>query len=378
MLVTTLGYGATVPSARVAHVQLYRTRGARFHVSGIPWTAGRSALSRIYAAFECCDLPRVAGAFTLHIRPTDQLKELTALDLPIALALLGHAGVVPAEPLSRVFSAGEMGLDGHLQPPAGKRDEPLRGTPDPLSVDALLLPDEWSQILASWGPPGKALRTNHLEQSVAHLQGRQVLPIIALKQAWGHRERWNPTDGQSWNTLRLTPLQLKALTIAAAGQLPLLIIGSAGTGKSHLARALHELLPPLTAQQFDKVECICRTKGIPLSATEQPPLRAPDHQCTSAGLLGTIHSNGTWTPGELSLAHRGLLCLDELCEFSRDCIEVLRGPLEGKGFLLSRARLSRIESHRAGLLQRPTPVRVDASTRGRAIAPAPQGVSSTT
>lgn len=344
MLVTTLGYGATVPNARVAHVQLHRTRGARFHLSGIPWTAGRSALSRIYAAFECCGLPRVAGAFTLHIRPTDQLKELTALDLPIALTLLGQAGVVPAEALPHLFSAGEMGLDGHLQPPASKRDEPPRSTPAPLSVDALLLPDGWSQILASWGPPGKALRTNHLEQAVAHLQGRQVLPVIAQKQAWGHRERWNPMDGQSWNSLRLTPLQVKALTIAAAGQLPLLIIGSAGTGKSHMARALHELLPPLTAHQFDEVECIYRAKGIPLSATEQPPLRAPHHQCTAAGLLGTIDPNGTWTPGELSLAHRALLCLDELCEFSRDCIEALRGPLEGKGFLLSRARLSRIES----------------------------------
>ena len=107
------------------------------------------------------------GAFTLHIRPTDQLKELTALDLPIALALLGHAGVVPAEALPHLFSAGEMGLDGHLQPPASKRDEPPRSTPAPLSVDALLLPDGWSQILASWGPPGKALRTNHLEQAVA-------------------------------------------------------------------------------------------------------------------------------------------------------------------------------------------------------------------
>ena len=133
MLVTTLGYGATVPNALVAHVQLHQTRGARLHISGIPWTAGRSALSRIYAAFECCDLPRVAGAFTLHIRPTDQLKELTALDFPIALALLGHAGVVPAEALPRVFSASEMGV-GRAPPTARRqaRRTPARHPRSPL------------------------------------------------------------------------------------------------------------------------------------------------------------------------------------------------------------------------------------------------------
>ena len=75
-----------------------------------------------------------------------------------------------------------------------------------------------------------------------------------------------------------------------------------------------------------------RAKGIPLSATEQPPLRAPHHQCTAAGLLGTIDPNGNWIPGELSLAHRGLLCLDELCEFSRDCIEALRGKAKDSSF----------------------------------------------
>lgn len=344
MLVTTLGYGAAVPNACVAHIQLHRTRGARFHVSGIPWTAGRNAVTRIYAAFECCDLPRLAGAFTLHIHPTDHLTDLTTLDLPIALALLAHAGIVPSEALPRIFSAGEMGLDGHVRPPKGTQHGPEPQTPEILNVDALLLPDGLGRALAPWGPRGKALRTNHLNQAVAYLSGHQTLPVIAAKTKWNQRERWNAKDGQHWNALRLVPMHVKALGIAAIGQLPLLIIGSAGTGKSHMARALHELLPTLTAAQFKEVEHTYRAKGIPLSASEKPPLRTPHHQCTAAGLLGTIDQSGRWMPGELSLAHHGLLCLDELCEFSKDCIEALRGPLEGEGFLLSRARQSRIES----------------------------------
>lgn len=344
MLVTTLGYGAAVPHACVAHVQLHRTRGARFHVSGIPWTAGRNAVSRIYAAFECCDLPRLTGAFTLHIRPTDQLKDLTSLDLPIALALLGHAGIIPADTLPRVFSAGEMGLDGQVRPPKGATNGPEVSSPETLDVDALLLPDGLGRTLAPWGPRGKALRTNHLNQAVAYLKGHQALPVITTRTKWNERERWNPKDGQDWATLRLSPVHVKALSIAAVGQLPLLIIGSAGTGKSHMARAFHELLPALTAEQSKEVEHTYRAKGIPKSASEKPPLRTPHHQCTAAGLLGTIDQSGTWIPGELSLANHGLLCLDELCEFSRDCIEALRGPLEGEGFLLSRARQSRVES----------------------------------
>ena len=344
MLVTTLGYGAAVPNACVAHVQLHRTRGARFHVSGIPWTAGRNAVSRIYAAFECCDLPRLAGAFTLHIRPTNQLKDLTTLDLPIALALLGHAGIIPADTLPRVFSVGEMGLDGQVLPPKGSTNGPEVSSPESLDVDALLLPDGLGRRLAPWGPRGKALRTNHLNQAVAYLTGHQTLPVITTKAKWNERERWNPKDGTHWDSLRLSPQHVKALGIAAVGQLPLLIIGSAGTGKSHMARAFHELLPALTAEQSKEVEQTYRAKGIPKSASEKPPLRTPHHQCTAAGLLGTIDQSGTWIPGELSLAHHGLLCLDELCEFSRDCIEALRGPLEGEGFLLSRARQSRVAS----------------------------------
>ena len=92
-----------------------------------------------------------------------------------------------------------------------------------------------------------------------------------------------------------------------------------------------------------------------MPATDAPPLRIPHHQCTTAGLLGTIGHNGIWRPGELSLAHHGLLCLDELCEFSRDCIEALRGPLEGEGFLLSRARQSRIESPKGWIVATSNP-----------------------
>ncbi len=344
MLVSTLGYSAAVPNNRVAHVQLHRTRGARFHVSGIPLTASRSSISRIYAAFECCGFPRIAGAFTLHIRPTDQIKDITTLDLPIALALLGHAGIIPADALRRIFSAGEMGLDGQLQSQEGTKPPIKLEVPFEIPIDALLLPDGFGQKIAPWGPPGRTLRTNHLIEAVGYLQGHKTLPVIKQKKEWNHRERWNPCAETHWKSLRLSPIQMKALIIAAVGRLPLLIIGSSGTGKSLMGRALHQLLPPLREQHFAELEKPYRTKGIPFPITDRPPIRKPHHQCTSAGLLGTITQSGAWSPGELSLAHHGLLCLDELCEFSRDCIEALRGPLEDDGFLLSRAGQSRIES----------------------------------
>lgn len=338
MLVTTLGYGHAVPSGCVALVQLHRTRGARFHVSGIPWTAGRSALSRIYAAFETCDLPRISGAFTLHIRPMDGVQDFAALDLPIALALLAQAGVVPSDSLVGTLSVGEMALDGQLQEhrqdvaPAFQCSD--RNAPP---VHTLLLPEGMGRNILALAPSGRAFRSHHLTQAISFLQEKHPLPTIALASPWKHRTPWNPETESVWNQLQLSDLYQEALMTAAIGQLPLLIMGSSGSGKSQMARALHELLPKLSQEEHTEIEAVHQQRDIAFPATERPPFRAPHHRCSSSGLIGTMDARGRWVPGEWSLAHRGTLCFDELAEFSRDCIESFRGPLDNGEWHLARA-----------------------------------------
>ena len=341
MLVKTFGYGHAVPGGRVAIVQLHRTRGARFHVSGIPWTAGRAALSRIYAAFETCGLPRISGAFTLHIRPLEGVQDYPLLDLPIALAMLAQANVVPSPALENTLSAGEMALDGQLQvvrqaaQPA--KDSLLLGEAD---IHSLILPEGMGRNLLELAPAGRAFRAHHLQQAVGFLQGAFPLPAIAVGARWKQRETWTPERNAVWNKLRWSDHQQLALMVAAAGQLPLLIIGSSGTGKSQMARALHELLPKLSREEHAEIEAIHRQRELAFPPTERPPFQSPHHRCSPSGLIGTINAKGEWIPGEWSLAHKGVLCFDELAEFSRDCIESFRGPLETGEWRLARAKNS--------------------------------------
>lgn len=345
MLVSTLGYGTSVPSGRIAFVQLHRTRGARFHVSGIPWTAGRGALSRIYAAFETCDLPRISGAFTLHIRPYERILNPTVLDVPIALAMLAHAGVIPGDALTTLLSAGEVELDGHIHAP--DTEGPLHSLHliDAGDVHVMLLPDRLGRELAPHVPGAMAHRLQHLQEALEFLNKKRVLPSIAIKSNWSQRQKWLSSEGDSiWNNTCMSPAQQTALIAAAVARLPLLIIGSAGTGKSQMARALHELLPVLSSEQHSAVESLHRMRGIDYPLTDEPPLRTPHHKCTASGLTGATNSSGDWIPGELSLAHDGLLCLDEFSEFARDCIEALRGPLEYGHLTLARARNSQTAS----------------------------------
>ena len=342
MLVTTYGYGHAVPGGRAAIVQLHRTRGARFHVSGIPWKAGRAALSRIYAAFETCDLPRISGAFTLHIRPLDGVQDFALFDLPIALAMLAQSGVVPGKSLERTLSLGELALDGQIQvlrQMAQTCTHPTRL--EETAIDTLLLPQGVGRNILAFAPEGRGFRAEHLNHAVGFLQGEHLLPAITVAAPWKQREAWDPEADSIWNKLRWAAHHQRALIAAAAGQLPLLIIGSSGTGKSQMARALHELLPKLSQKEHAEIEAIHRQRELAYPPSERPPFQSPHHRCSTSGLIGTVNAKGQWSPGAWSLAHRGVLCFDELAEFSRDCIESFRGPLETGEWHLARAQHSR-------------------------------------
>jgi len=328
MLVTTFGIGCTDHAGRVVSLQLHRTRGARFHVSGVPWAEVRNSLARIYAAFDTCGFARPTGAFTIHVSPVNACRHVQSLDVPLALAMLSSMGELPPSALANSVFAGELGLDGsiHLW-----SSSPLSS----LNLSKVQSPS-WTQGFVPQGGASSLYRAysslplrriDHLTPLVRHLKGIEVLPYIKVQNPWNHREKWAPMESPVFQQLQLSTQQWLALTVAAAGRLSLLLVGSPGTGKSQMARAVWELLPKLTEDQNLELQSLHGSRGELRKSSEIPPFRTPHHSSSAAGLTGT-KSEKKWCPGELSLARFGVLCLDELNEFSRDCIESLRGPME--------------------------------------------------
>jgi magnesium chelatase family protein len=289
-------------------------------------SATRESRERVFSALRESGyfLPR--GRVTVNLAPAEEPKEGTAFDLAMALGLLEVSGQLhPRRGRDWTF-LGELGLDGRLLP--------LRGA---LPLGLAALADGAAGILL---PVGNAEEVRHLEglpirlvnslaESVAWLQGEEV----------GLRPEPSPPGERRelGESLRLPggPLLRRALAAAAAGRHNVLLIGGPGNGKTTLAHALSQLLPSLSRVERREVIALRSVSGLPTTGSSRPPFRAPHHSLSVAGLLGGTGSS--WRPGELSLANRGLLFLDELPEFRREVLEAMREPLEEGRLVLARA-----------------------------------------
>ena len=302
-----------------------------FAVTGLPAAAVRESKDRVRAALSSCGHDVPPSRITVHLGPADIPKQGGRFDLPIALGVI-MAEKQPTWPVANTEFLGELALNGDLRPITGALPAVLAAAE---AGHALVLPSA-NAAEAALVAQAEVYTAATLNEVVAHLAGTALLPRLAPRRdtvAAGHALDLGDVRGQA--------VAKRALTVAAAGGHNLILIGPPGSGKSMLAERMNGLLPPLEHRDMLRVASIASVAGDPRATalTLTPPFRAPHHTTSAQALVG----GGTRPrPGEISLAHRGVLFLDELPEFSRTALEALREPLES-----GVARISRVHEQLA-------------------------------
>ena len=310
------------------------TAGIGMYLVGLPDNAVRESQERIRAAFENCSYKMSGKKVVVNLSPADIRKEGSAYDLTIALGILAATEQLPAERLSRYIVMGELSLDGSVLPVRGAL--PMALAARDKGFAGVILPRQnapEAAVVSSIDVYG----ISHLREVVDFLRGdRELEPVQADTQALLRQQ--DEAYEADFSDVKGQRVAKRALEIAAAGGHNVLMIGSPGAGKTRRARGRPSIMPPTTldeALETTKIHSVAGRIGAGSGLIGQRPFRSPHHLTSRVALIG---GGSTPQPGEISLAHNGVLFLDELPEFGRTLIETLRQPMEEGRVTVSRAK----------------------------------------
>ncbi|MEW5251137.1 YifB family Mg chelatase-like AAA ATPase [Microbulbifer discodermiae] len=310
-------------SAPLVTVETHLANGLpTFNIVGLPEAAVRESRDRVRSAIVNSQFEFPQRRIIVNLAPADLPKEGGRYDLAIALGILAASGQVPGEQLQECEFIGELALTGILRTVPGALPAAIACA---QTGRTLIVPEESGAEAAL--AEGECRTAQSLLQVCAQLHGREALPAAAARDTQAVPQCADLAEVRGQLRAR------RALEVAAAGGHNLLFFGPPGTGKTMLASRLPGILPPLRRRELTEVAAVYSSAG--LAELRQRPFRAPHHSASPAALVG---GGSDPRPGEISLAHRGVLFLDELPEFPRHALEILREPLESGEVRISRAR----------------------------------------